>query len=87
MCGCCGWRAVSRRSVCRAVVGAAACVSITAAGRAAERDALVEPRLRLADVPAERRVIARQRKGLDNARYKAATGLLPRRPVGCGRAG
>ncbi len=58
MCGCCGWRAVSRRRFCRAVMGAAAWASIATAGRAAERDGLVEPQLRVADAPAERRVIA-----------------------------
>jgi peptidoglycan/xylan/chitin deacetylase (PgdA/CDA1 family) len=48
---------VSRRSFCRAVVGTAASLSITT-GHAADRDVPVEPRIRLADTPADRRVIA-----------------------------
>ena len=63
MCGCCVWREVSRRGFGRAMAGAAACVSIAAAGHApaghaTERDAPVEPRIRLADVPADQRMIA-----------------------------
>jgi peptidoglycan/xylan/chitin deacetylase (PgdA/CDA1 family) len=40
------------------MLGGAAGLSIAAVGHATERDAPVEPRLRLADVPAERRVVA-----------------------------
>ncbi len=73
MCGYCGWQSVSRRGFCRTAVGAAAGVAIaTAAGapnsraamilassaRAADPDAPVEPKIRLADVPAEKRVVA-----------------------------
>ncbi len=63
MCGRCVWREVSRRGFGRAMVGAAACVSIAVAGHApaghaTERDAPVEPRIRLADVPADQRMIA-----------------------------
>jgi peptidoglycan/xylan/chitin deacetylase (PgdA/CDA1 family) len=70
MCGRCVWREVSRRGFCRAMAGGTAGMSIAAAGHAAaragyapagyeiERDAPVEPRIRLADVPPEQRVIA-----------------------------
>jgi len=62
MCGRCEWREVSRRGFGRTVMGAVG-ASIAAAdrmraGHAAERDAPVEPHIRLADVPADRRVIA-----------------------------
>jgi len=58
MCGYCGPRAIPRRWVGRALVGAAAGLAVAARGHAEARDAPVEPRIRLADAPADKRVVA-----------------------------
>ena len=58
MCGRCERREVSRRGFCRAALGSTVGLSIATASHAADRDAPVEPRLRLADAPADKRVIA-----------------------------
>jgi peptidoglycan/xylan/chitin deacetylase (PgdA/CDA1 family) len=58
MCGQRGWHTVSRRGLGRGMVGAAACVAIGPHVHTAERDAPVEPRIRLADASADKRVVA-----------------------------
>jgi peptidoglycan/xylan/chitin deacetylase (PgdA/CDA1 family) len=57
MCRCCLWNELSRRGFCRVLAGGAAGLSV-AVGRAAERDVPVEPSIRLADTPADQRVVA-----------------------------
>jgi peptidoglycan/xylan/chitin deacetylase (PgdA/CDA1 family) len=58
MCARCGWPKVSRRGFCRALAGGGAGLSIPPIAHAAERDAPVEPRIRLADTPADLHVVA-----------------------------
>ena len=58
MCARCGWSQISRRGFCRALAGGTAGLSIPPIAHAAERDAPVEPRIRLADTPADQRVVA-----------------------------
>ena len=56
MCSVCAVHAFSRRGLGRAM--AAACVAITGTARAAEADAPVEPRIKLANVPPDKRIVA-----------------------------
>jgi peptidoglycan/xylan/chitin deacetylase (PgdA/CDA1 family) len=58
MCARCGWSQVSRRGFCRALASGVAGLLIPPIAHAADRDAPVEPRIRLADVPADQRVVA-----------------------------
>jgi peptidoglycan/xylan/chitin deacetylase (PgdA/CDA1 family) len=63
MCERCVRHEVSRRGFCRAAMAGAAGLSAVVAGRAPpshamERDAPVEPRIRLANVPADQRIVA-----------------------------
>jgi peptidoglycan/xylan/chitin deacetylase (PgdA/CDA1 family) len=58
MCGRCMRQEVSRRGFCRAVAGTAAGLSLRPTAHATEHDAPVEPRIRLADTPADQRVVA-----------------------------
>ena len=58
MCRGCPRRKVSRRGFCRALAGGVAGLSIPPIAYAAERDVPVEPSIRLADAPADQRVVA-----------------------------
>jgi peptidoglycan/xylan/chitin deacetylase (PgdA/CDA1 family) len=57
MCRCCLSRELSRRGFCRALAGGVAGLSV-AVGHSAERDVPVEPGIRLANTPADQRVVA-----------------------------
>ena len=58
MCRRCPQRDLSRRGFCRALAGGAAGLSTPPSAHAAERDVPVEPSIRLADAPADQRVVA-----------------------------